>query len=213
MYCLVALAPVWARAQHAAPTPPAEAPAHAAKGTPAHGDSEEAEKPALLQYDPGAAVWSILVFVLLLLVLRGAAWKPILRVLKEREEFIRKSIADAKHEREQAEQLLAQHRAQLDKAREQAGGIVEEGRRDADVVRQRILAEARQETAEMTARARRDIQLARDAAIKDLFDRTAELSIDVAARVLRKELTPADHDRLIRESLTEIRTTGKAKLN
>ncbi len=207
---MLAAVPLWAAAQ---PVPAAPA-GHAAAAPAAHGESQgEEAKPALLQYDPGAAVWSIIIFVLLLVLLRTTAWKPLLRVLQEREEFIATSIAEAKREREQAAKLLADYQAQLDRARVEAGVLVEEGRRDADAARQRILEQARQDTAELTERARKDIQLASDAAIKDLYDRTAELATDVAGRVLRKQLTPADHTRLVAESIAEIRAGGKAKLN
>lgn len=213
--CLVLVAPAlcWAiqDESHARQAVPQAGEAHAASDAPS--ERGEQDKPTLLTFDPGAAIWSIIVFMVLLIVLRAAAWKPILRVLKDREEFIQKSIDDARQEREQAEQLLADYQARLDQARAEASVIVEEGRRGAEVVHQRILEEAREESAEMTARARREIQLATDTAIKELYDRTAELSIDVAARLMRKELSAEDHTRLVAKSIAEIRANGKAKLN
>lgn len=203
-------------AQHAPPPdehgqPATHAPAEStAHGADAHG---EANKPALLQFDPGSAIWTIIVFALLLLALRLVAWKPILRVLQEREAFILRSIEDAKADRAKAEQLLDDYRAQLDKSRDEAAAIVEDGRRDAEGVRQRILEQARTETAEMTVRARREIQLATEAAVRELYDRTAELSVQVAGRIISKELSRADHDRLIADSLSAIQGEGKAKQN
>lgn len=205
-----------ATAQHATPAGEASPAGEHAAPPAAHAGGEHGEdaaKPALLQFDPGAAIWSIIVFLVLLIVLRAAAWKPILRVLNEREKFIETSIADARSEREKAEQLLGQYQAQLEKARADASAIVDEGRRDAEAVRQRILEEAHRDQAEAAERARREIQLATESAIRELYDRTAELSVDVAARVLKKELTPADHQRLIGESIAEIKAGGPAKLN
>jgi F-type H+-transporting ATPase subunit b len=176
-------------------------------------DAHGGDKPALLQFDPGAAIWTIIVFFGLLIVLRLTAWKPILRVLHEREAFIASSIEDAKRERAEAEQLLADHKAQLDKARDEAAALLEQGRKDADAARQRLIEEARGEAADLSARAKRDIQLATDTAIKELYDRTAELSVDVAARIINKELSAADHSRLIEESLAAMRAEGKAGLN
>ncbi|MCK4341031.1 MAG: F0F1 ATP synthase subunit B [Phycisphaerae bacterium] len=187
--------------------------AHAsAPGDGPHG-KEAHDKPALLTFDPGAAIWSIIVFLVLLGLLRVTAWKPILRVLNERESFIHDCIEDAKNERDQAEQLLVEYKAQLEKARDEAAALIDQGRQDAEVVRQRMLEGARGETGEMTERARREIQLATDAAIKELYDRTAELSLDIAARIVGKDLNAADHSRLIEDSLAEIRVGGKAKLN
>lgn len=203
------------RQPHAA-TPPAHAAQQpATHGADAHGHSAEGEhaKPALLEFDPGSAIWTIIVFVLLLVVLRLAAWKPILRVLQERESFIERSIADAKDDRAKAERLLADYRVQLDKARDEAAALLDKGRRDADAARQRLLDDARREAGEVAARARREIELAADAALKELYDRAAELSVDLARRIVSKELSAADHRRLIEESLAEMRKAGKTGMN
>ncbi len=169
----------------------------------------------LLSFDPGSAIWSIVVFIGLLIVLRVAAWKPILKGLQQREKFIHDSIVNARHEREEADKLLAQYRQQIDKAREEATAIVEEGKRDADVVRRRIQEEARQEAEAMIARARREIDLAGKAAIKELYDKTAELAVQVAGKVIRKELSPADHRELVRESLATMENgkVGASSMN
>ncbi len=194
-------------AEHGAP---AESAAH---GEATHGGDGHGDKPALLQFDPGAAIWTIIVFITLLIVLRLAAWKPILRVLTAREEFIEKSIANAKAEREEAEKLLGEYKAQLDKARLEATAIVEEGRRDAGVLGRRIQEEARQEAEEIAARARREIELARDTAIKELYDKTAELAVHVAAGIIRKELSPEDHRGFVADSLKRMEESGDAQLN
>ena len=194
---------VWAdsdQSAHAADKP------HAAD---AHGE----DKPALLQFDPGAAIWSIIVFVVLLLVLRATAWKPILRVLNDREAFIDGCLKDARAERESAEKLLAEYQAQLDRAREEAAALIDKGRQDADTVRQKMLEDARRETSELTDRAKRDIQRATAAALQELYERTAELSVTVAGRIIDKELSTTDHARLIADSVAEIRKSGPAQRN
>lgn len=215
---LFLLLPATASAQrepHAAPAPTHAAEQPAAHGADTHGAgaADEHAKPALLQFDPGAAIWTIIVFVLLLVVLRLAAWKPILRVLQERESFIERSIADAKDDRAKAEKLLADYRAQLDKARDETAALLDKGRQDADAVRQRMLEDARREAGEVAARARREIELAADTALKELYDRAAELSVDVARRIVSKELSADDHRRLIDESLAEMRKAGKTGMN
>ncbi len=215
--CLL-LAVSWpAMAQHAEPasggheTPAAHAPAdgHAPAGDGGH----DGEKPALLQFDPGAALWSIIVFVMLLVTLRLTAWKPILRALQDRENFIAKSIDDAKREREQAERLLADYRAQLDKAREEATTIVEEGRRDSEVVGRRVQDEARAEAAAMVERARREIRLATETAIHELYNQTANLAVEVAGGIIRKELSADDHRQLVTDSLKAMEELDRTKLN
>jgi F-type H+-transporting ATPase subunit b len=178
--------------------------AHAVSGE--HGAG--AEKPALLNFDPGAAVWSIIIFVVLLVALRAFAWKPILKVLQDREELIQSSLDDAKRERQEAEQLLTEYRQQLARAREEATAIVEEGRRKAEQVGRELQDEARREAAEMFERTRREIDLATDAAIRRLYDQTAELAVDVATGVVRKELSAEDHRALVNDSLERMRAEG-----
>lgn len=180
---------------------------------PALAAAEHGDETNIFNADIGNFVFTLIIFGLVVLILGKFAWKPLLNVLNEREKTIRDSLETARAEREQAQRLLADYKAQLEKARQEATAITDEGRRDAEAVRQRILEDARKETADMTERARREIQLATDTAIRDLYDRTAELSVDVARRVLQRELTPADHQRLISESLTEIKNSGAAKLN
>jgi len=221
---MLAMAPAIAQEQHGAATAPpgeaaaAEAGGHGAPAQPATheaagGGHGEEEMPPLLQFDPGAAVWSIVIFVLLLVLLRATAWKPILRVLNEREEFIQKSLDDARLERQEAERLLAEYKAQLERARQEAGAIVEEGRRNAEEVRRRIQQEAREEAQDILERARRDIRLAKDAAIKDLYDQTAELAVRVASGILKKEISPEAHRQLVADSLAEMRNTGRENMN
>lgn len=178
------------------------APGAASTGA-AHGD-EHGPKPALLDWDIGSAFWSIIVFVILLVVLRMTAWKPILGALHDREEFVRKSLADAKREREQAEQLLADYTAKVHKAREEATAIVEEGRRDAEEVRKRIHSEAKGEADAIVSGAKKDIQMARDDAVKRLHDETIMLATTLASKIVRKDLSAGDHRRLLDESLSEL---------
>lgn len=135
-----------------------------------------------------------------------------LKVLNERARTIHDSLENARREREEAERLLAQYQSRLDKAREDAAAIVEEGRRDGEAVRQRIHEEARQQASEIIERARREIRLATDAAVKELYDQTAELAVKLAGGIIRKELSPEDHRRLIAESLDRMRSADLQKV-
>jgi len=100
--------------------------------------------------------------------------------------------------------LLADYTKKIDQARGDATAIVEEGRRDAEEVRKRIHAEAKGEADAMVARAKKEIEMARDDAVKQLYDRTVQLATNVAGKIVRKELSPGDHKRLLDESLAEL---------
>lgn len=160
--------------------------------------------PVLLQFDPGTAVWTIIVFLIVFGLLAKFAWKPILAALKQREDFIRDSIEGAKRERAEAERLLMQYTERIEKARVEATAIVEEGKRDAEATRRRIHDDARKEAEEMIARARREIGIARDDAVHALADRTLDLATLLAGKIMAKQLNAEDHRALLEESIAEM---------
>lgn len=168
----------------------------------------EAEKPPLLSFDPGTAAWSIIVFVGLMVILRLFAWKPILAGLQQRERFISDSIESARRERREAEQLLERYTEQIQRARDEATAIIEEGRRDADHVRRRIHEETRGEADAMLERAKREIGIARDHAIKELYGQSVSLASSMAEKLVGRQLTPTDHKTLLDESIADLSGLG-----
>ena len=154
--------------------------------------------------DLGNMVWTVLIFGAVVFVLGKFAWGPLLASLQEREGFIRDSLEKAKVDRESAEARLKEYSDKLDEARAEASAIVEEGRRDADVVRARIEEDARAEADKMLERAKREIDIATQTAVKELYTTSAGLATDMASRIIKRELGPQDHDRLIAESLEEL---------
>lgn len=155
--------------------------------------------------DLGIAIWTLLIFALVVFVLRKFAWGPLLSQLQKREAFIRESLSSARKEREQAEARLREYEQQLARAREEASAIVEEGRRDAEETAKRIMVEARQSVKQEQERAIREIDIARKTALKDLYDQSAHLAMNMAGTVLKRELKADDHERLIEEALSQIR--------
>jgi len=154
--------------------------------------------------DIGNAVWTLVVFALVVFVLGKYAWGPLLETLQQREQFIRDSLERAKEDREAAEKRLREYEERLAEARADATKIVDEGRRDAEVVRARIEEEARTEADKMVARARREIDIAKQTAIKELYTTGATLATGIASRIVQRELKPEDHERLIAEALAEL---------
>ena len=156
----------------------------------------------------GNAVWTLVVFALVVFVLGKFAWGPILAGLTEREKFIRQSLEEARHDRKQAEARLKQYTDQLNAARNEATAIVEEARRDADAVRRRIEAEGREEAQKMLERARREIGLAKEGAVLELYEVSAKVTTEIVSRILQREINAQDHERLIRDSLTRLVERG-----
>ncbi len=158
--------------------------------------------------DLGNVLWTLLIFFLVLFFLGKFAWGPLLDSLKAREDFIRESLETAKRDRDEAEARLKDYDDKLNEARAEATSIVEEGRRDADVMRQRIEEEAQAEAEKMIDRAKREIAIAKETAVKDLYTLSGDLATGIASRIVARELDKDDHERLIGESIAELEKMG-----
>ncbi len=167
--------------------------------------------PNLFTGDLGNIFWSLLTFGAVIFVLGKFAWGPILSALQKREQFIRDSLAQAKADREAADRQLKEYEAKIQAAREEASAIVDEGRRDADVVKSRIQQEARSEADAMVERAKREIGIARDTAVRDLYAITANVATAVAGKIIAKELDAAGHEVLVTEAIDAMNRMDPSK--
>jgi len=166
--------------------------------------SEGGEPGGVFAGDIGNALWTLVIFGLVVFVLGKFAWKPILKGLKDREAFIRASLEQAKKDRDESELRLKEYNEKLVHARKEATEIVEEARRDADTVKHKIEEAGRAEAAAMIERAKREISIATDSAKKELYSLSADLAARVAGKLLPRELSDADHQRLLKQALDEI---------
>jgi F-type H+-transporting ATPase subunit b len=173
----------------------------------------EAAQPSIFEGGLHNAIWTLVIFLTVVLVLGKFAWKPLLAALKAREDFIRESLENAKKEREESATLLAKYTEQINKAREEATAITQEGRRDAEEVRRRISAEARAEADAMLKRSKREIEIAHQDAISEIYNTVADLSTRIAERVLRREIDTEKHRDLVARALEEVKQQGKASSN
>jgi len=107
----------------------------------------------------GNAIWTLGIFVIVVLVLGKFAWGPVLSLLQERERFIHKSLSDAKHDRDEAEARLKDYANKLQSAQAEAVAIIEEARRDAERLREDLRERAKSEADTMVKNAERQIEL------------------------------------------------------
>ena len=178
------------------------APAVAAEGGHAEGGANNP-----FAGDIGNALWTVIIFVLVLVVLGKYAWGPILSNLQARENFIHESLEKAKKDRDEAEARLKQYEERLASSRAEAAAIVDEGRRDAVEVKRRIEEETREEANRMIELARREIQIATDTATKELYTLSTRLAVEMATRLVSKQLTVEDQERLISDSIEALKST------
>lgn len=160
-----------------------------------------AAEPNPLTFDPDLAIFTGIVFVVLLGVLGKFAWPVIIEALEVRERRIEEHIAAAEQKHRESQDLLAQHEQRLAQTAEEIRALMEEARRDAEATRNQILAEAKTAAQAEHDRAVREIRNATDGALKTLAETSAAQALDLAGKIVQQKLEPSDHDRLIREAL------------
>lgn len=158
----------------------------------------------LVQPDPGLFIWTILTFLVLLVLLAKFAWKPLLQALESREETIRKSLEDAQAARQELERLNEETAAMIAKARQEADSIVARSRTDAERLKEDMKEEAKAESATIVRNAERQIQLETARALEQIRHEAVDLSVAIASKVIGRNLSKDDNARLIEDALKQV---------
>jgi F-type H+-transporting ATPase subunit b len=162
-----------------------------------------------MKFDAQVMLYTIIIFLLLLAVLWRFAWGPLMKALEEREARIAKKISDAEELRRAAEERFKEYERRIVADKDEAAAIIAEGKRDAEKVHEEIMAAAGAESAKALERAKREIVLAKEAAVHDLREQMVGLTAELAGRVIKREIKPEDHRRLIQDAMTEVEKTIK----
>ena len=155
----------------------------------------------LVQLDPGLYVWTIITFLLLFFLLAKFAWKPLLKALSEREEKIRSSLEKADEAQQKLERLSAEGEEIIGKARAEAQAIVSDRKVAAEKIRDEIETKSKEKANTIVAQAEKQITAEKEQAISDIRGEVAALSIQVAEKLIRKNLSKKENMALIKESL------------
>ncbi len=168
------------------------------------------EEVGLFSVDLGLSVWTIVVFLLLLWVLRRFAWGPILGALDDRERRIQSSIDEANRLREEAEDLLKEHQAKVAQAQKEAQEIVNESRQAGERLRREVEEKARAEADRILKRAQWEIGLEKDRVLEEVRRESVDLVLAAASRLLQKELDQEADRELVKRYLDELAPPAKA---
>lgn len=156
---------------------------------------------------PGVSFWTLVIFLILLVVLAKTAWPAILKAVEEREKKIQAEIEQAHEANREAQRVLAEYQQKLAAARSEAQDLLAAGRQAAEKVREEIVARARAEHEELIGRARREIVAEREKALADLRREAVELSLAAAGKVIERNLDSEADRRLVQQYLNSLRTT------
>ena len=175
---------------------------------PVEGVAVSGEGGSIFSGDLGTAIWTLVIFVVLLLVLGRWAWRPMLLALKKREAAIRDSLEEAAATQAEAEATLALYRGQLSAAQQESAAMIEQGRSEALALAENLKQKAEEEAAKLRAQAEHDIVVARDRALEQLTEQVGHLATELAGKIIEKELTVEGHERLLEESLKQLEKRG-----
>lgn len=157
-----------------------------------------------MSFSKDLALFSLITFAVYLAILRAGAWGPLQAGLNERERGIKQNIADAEASRLKSESLLKEHEQKLAKVQDEVRDILAEARRDAEHTKQEIVTLAQNESEAMKHRAILEIERSRDQALTELFDFVSTNVVNATEQVIGKSLTSADHDRIVKEALSQL---------
>lgn len=154
--------------------------------------------------DTAELIWGLVAFLLLFAVLRKFAFPKLNATLDERASLIQGRIDQAGQAEEQAERLRRQYEEQLAQAREEAGRIIDEARGQAERLRADIVAKAEEEAAGIVQRSREEIEAERGRLVQSLRGQFAALSVELAGKIVQRELDESTHRDLVDQYINEL---------
>jgi F-type H+-transporting ATPase subunit b len=168
--------------------------------------AEHAASPEVFAWSTSVSVWTVVIFLILLAVLSKYAFPPILGYAAAREKRIQDTLDQARHNREEAQQLLEQQRQELAKARTDAQQLIAEGRQAAERVRADVLAKARTEHEALLERARADIETERVRAIESVRQEAVDVALAAASKLVEQRLDSQADRRIIEDFISRVGT-------
>lgn len=167
-----------------------------------HG--EESGGSFLVSPGLGLMIWTLVLFLITMWVLSKVAFPKIQEALDKRAAAISESIDAAERQRKESDELLAEYRARLAEAREQADDIMARARKAAETAEAEAAAAGKEKRDELVASANREIEAGTKRALDEIRQEVANLTVLATERVTRKSLNAEDQKRLVEEALSEV---------
>lgn len=172
--------------------------------SPAAAAAAEGGKVNLLDPHYGLITWTIVVFVITLLILRKFAWGPILSAVRGREQALLDAMAAAERDRNEAAKLVAEQKAAIEAARGEAQRFIAEGRATAESMRSEMLEQTRVQQAELLDRARKEIESEKVKAIEELRREAVDLALAGAGKLIGQKLDSAADRQIVETYLASL---------
>jgi F-type H+-transporting ATPase subunit b len=164
----------------------------------------EPPKDTLLSVNPGLIIWTMVIFVLLLLILKKWAWKPLLSSLDNRERMIKESVDRAEHLRTEAERLMNENKKLLEKAEDESRRIISEGKEYAEKLRNELLGKTHEDSERLITQAKAEIEREKQNALSELRDEVANLAILAAGKILDENLDENKNRKIVEKFIENL---------
>ena len=158
----------------------------------------------LLDVNPGLMIWTVVTFVVLLLILKMVAWIPILTALDKRENNIKEALARAEKAKDDARKILEENQASLAKAEEESKKIIEQSRNYAETLKEQLITESKEQGKRIVDDASSEIQRKQDAAFEELKGQIAEIAVNAAEKIIRESLDAQKSKQVVDRYLNEV---------
>tara|TARA_Y100000588_G_C14094684_1_gene856053 strand:+ start:96 stop:584 length:489 start_codon:yes stop_codon:yes gene_type:complete len=158
----------------------------------------------MITFDPGLIIWTTIIFTLLLIVLKKFAWKPILNAVDERNKNIEEALKAAEKAKEEMANLNADNQRILAEAKTERDALLKEGREMKESIVNKAKEQANTEADKILKSAKEQIEHEKMKAITELKNTVGELSINIAEKILKSELSDKNKQKdLVAVSLKE----------
>lgn len=154
-------------------------------------------------FNGGDIIFQLVMFIILLALLKKFAWGPLMGIMKQREDHIANEINSAEESRVEAKKLLEEQRSLLKEARTEAQTLIENAKKQGDVQRDEIITLARTEADRIKESAKLEIEQQKEQAVAAIREQVATLSVMIASKVIEKELSEQDQEKLINDYIQE----------
>jgi len=151
----------------------------------------------MLELNFGLILWTMLTFVVLLIILRAYAWKPILKNLQTREDTISQSLERAEEAKREAQRILEENKKNLAKADEMAQQVLREARELAERIRSESVSKTHLESNKLIEKARGEIEHDKQLAMTQLHGLVAELAVKAAEKILNEAIDEAKQKKIV----------------
>lgn len=156
----------------------------------------------------GTMFWTLFTFAILAFLLGRYAWKPLLTLLDERERSVKESLESARKARADADEMLQKNQEFLANARRETAALLEQGRKESEILRAELLTQARKESQDLIEQGKRQIQYEQKQAVEELRRQVAGLAIGAAERLIERNLDDATHRKLVADYLQSLPAPG-----